>query len=75
MNNLFSYCGLVDAKRRASDIALPVQAKPNQVQAKIQMLTTSYRISTRFHQGFFKPLGLEIPKSKFDANEMSGNGN
>ena len=29
MNNLLSYCGLVDAKIRASDIDLPSQKKIN----------------------------------------------
>ena len=29
MNNLSSYCGLVDAKIRASDKDLPVQAEPD----------------------------------------------
>jgi hypothetical protein len=28
MNNLLSYCGLIDAKIRASDIDLPVQINP-----------------------------------------------
>ena len=52
MNNLLSYCGLVDAKIRASDKDLPVSNKIYQIFFHILVSSSAHPFARKNAQGF-----------------------
>ena len=66
MNNLLSYCGLVDAKIRASDIDLPVSNQLNELKF-IPFFCDSVSLSCK---SFRVPVQLESPFSKEQKEEL-----